>query len=141
MKRRQRRPKAFTLVELMVVIVVIAMVMALVGTNVMKRFGRAKAELAKPKLALVEQALNQLAVDVGRFPDDAEGLDVLLENPGELEDWNGPYLKASQMMDPWGNPFIYIAEGEINPGSFDLMCLGADGQEGGEGDDADVFND
>ncbi len=141
MKRRQRRPKAFTLVELMVVIVVIAMVMALVGTNVMKRFGRAKAELAKPKLALVEQALNQLAVDVGRFPDDAEGLDVLLENPGELEGWNGPYLKASQMTDPWGNPFIYIAEGEINPGSFDLMCLGADGQEGGEGDDADVFND
>lgn len=141
MKRRQRRPKAFTLVELMVVIVVIAMVMALVGTNVMKRFGRAKAELAKPKLALVEQALNQFAVDVGRFPDDTEGLDVLLENPGELEGWNGPYLKASQMTDPWSNPFIYIAEGEINPGSFDLMCLGADGQEGGEGDDADVFND
>lgn len=141
MKRRQRRPKAFTLVELMVVIVVIAMVMALVGTNVMKRFGRAKAELAKPKIALVEQALNQLAVDVGRFPDDTEGLDILLENPGEMEGWNGPYLKVSQMTDPWGNPFIYMAEGEINPGSFDLMCLGADGQEGGEGDDADVFND
>lgn len=141
MKRRQRRPKAFTLVELMVVIVVIAMVMALVGTNVMKRFGRAKAELAKPKIALVEQALNQLAVDVGRFPDDTEGLDILLENPGEMEGWNGPYLKFSQMTDPWGNPFIYMAEGEINPGSFDLMCLGADGQEGGEGDDADVYND
>lgn len=141
MKRRQRRPKAFTLVELMVVIVVIAMVMALVGTNVMKRFGRAKAELAKPKIALVEQALNQLAVDVGRFPDDTEGLDILLENPGEMEGWNGPYLKLSQMTDPWGNPFIYMAEGEINPGSFDLMCLGADGQEGGEGDDADVYND
>jgi len=141
MKRRQRRPKAFTLVELMVVIVVIAMVMALVGTNVMRRFGRAKAELAKPKLALMEQALNQFAVDVGRFPDDTEGLDVLLENLGELEGWNGPYLKASQMMDPWGNPFIYMAEGEINPGSFDLICLGADGEEGGEGDDADVYND
>jgi general secretion pathway protein G len=141
MKRRQRRPKAFTLVELMVVIVVIAMVMALVGTNVMRRFGRAKAELAKPKLALMEQALNQFAVDVGRFPDDTEGLDVLLENTGELEGWNGPYLKASQMTDPWGNPFIYMAEGEINPGSFDLICLGADGQEGGEGDDADVYND
>ena len=141
MKRRQRRRKAFTLVELMVVIVVIAMVMALVGTNVMKRFGRAKAELAKPKLALVEQAINQFAVDVGRFPDDSEGLEVLLEDPGELEGWNGRYLKESQLLDPWGNPFIYIAEGEINPGSFDLVCYGADGEPGGEGDNADVYND
>ena len=141
MKQRNRDRKAFTLVELMVVIVVIAMVMALVGTNVMKRFGRAKAELAKPKIALLEQAINQFAVDVGRFPDDAEGFDVLVENPGELEGWNGRYVKPSQLLDPWGNPFIYVAEGEINPDSFDIICLGADGQQGGEGDNADVYND
>ncbi|MFC1760888.1 type II secretion system major pseudopilin GspG [Planctomycetota bacterium] len=141
MKRRQRRRKGFTLVELMVVIMVIAMVMALVGTNVMKRFGRAKAELAKPKLALVEQAINEFAVDVGRYPGDSEGLDVLLEDLGETEGWNGPYIKASKLLDPWGNPIEYIAEGEINPGSFDLISYGADGAEGGEGDNADVYND
>lgn len=141
MKRRNRKRKAFTLVELMVVIMVIAMVMALVGTNVMKRFGRAKAEMAKPKIALIENAVNQFAVDCGRFPDEAEGLEALIEDPGELEGWNGPYLKASQLLDPWGNPFTYIPEGELNPGSFDLICWGADGQEGGEGDNADVYND
>jgi general secretion pathway protein G len=141
MIRRNQKRRAFTLVELMVVIVVIAMVMALVGTNVMKRFSRAKAELAKPKIALVEQAINQFAVDVGRLPDDSEGLDVLVDNPGELEGWNGRYLKPSQLLDPWGRPLIYVAEGQVNPGSFDLISLGADGQEGGEGDNADVYND
>ena len=55
--------------------------------------------------------------------------------------WNGPYLKRSDLLDLWDNPYIYIAEGEYNPGSFDLVSLGADAMDGGEGDNADIIND
>jgi len=103
--------------------------------------------LARAVSGLAEAGRGQTAVDllrrlVSRLPDEAEGgLDALLVAPAEVEEkWNGPYLKESQLLDPWGNPYIYISEGEYNPGSFDLVSYGADGQEGGEGDDADVFN-
>ncbi|MHC4186544.1 MAG: type II secretion system protein GspG, partial [Planctomycetota bacterium] len=63
------------------------------------------------------------------------------DNIGRGEKWNGPYLKESQLEDPWGNRYIYVAEGEMNPGSFDLVSLGADGEQGGEGDNEDIYND
>jgi general secretion pathway protein G len=66
----------------------------------------------------------------------------LLIAPADMEGkWNGPYLKKSQLLDPWGNEYRYLAEGQANVGSFDLICLGADGQEGGEGENADIVND
>jgi len=142
MKRQKRRRKGFTLVELLVVIVIISMLAALVAPNLFKHLGKAKRDLARPKMALVEDALNRFYIDCGRYPDDTEGLDALLQPPEDLEDkWNGPYLKRSQLLDPWGNPFVYVAEGEHNPGSYDLISLGADGQEGGEGDNEDIYND
>jgi len=67
---------------------------------------------------------------------------VLIVPPADLEEkWNGRYLKPSQLVDPWDNPYIYVAEGEINPGSYDLISLGADGVDGGEGDNTDIYND
>jgi general secretion pathway protein G len=57
------------------------------------------------------------------------------------EKWNGPDLKKSQLLDPLGKEYQYLSEGQVNVGSFDLICLGADGQEGGEGENADIFND
>jgi general secretion pathway protein G len=66
----------------------------------------------------------------------------LMAAPPELQEkWNGPYLKKSQLVDPWGSPYVYIREGQFNVGSFDLMSYGADGQEGGEGENADIVND
>ena len=70
------------------------------------------------------------------------GLEELLTPPADLEEkWNGPYLKQSELYDPWENPYIYVEEGERNMGSFDLISYGADGVDGGEGDDEDVYND
>ena len=133
--------RGFTLVELLVVIVILSMLAAFVVPNVFKHIGRAKKDLVKPRMALVEDALNRFAMDCKRYPDSSEGLDVLADNVGDIEGWNGPYLKKSQLVDPWDHPFIYIAEGQVNPGSFDLMSLGADGEQGGEGENADVVND
>jgi len=142
MERKSRKRKGFTLVELLVVIVIISMLAALVAPNLFKHLGKAKRDLALPKIALVEDALNRFYIDCGRYPDDSEGLGALLESPEDVQEkWNGRYLKPSQLLDPWGNPFIYIAEGVVNPGSYDLISLGADGAEGGEGDNADIANE
>jgi len=143
MKRIRRREKGFTLIELMVVILIIAMLGTFVAPNVMSKLRRAKTDLAKPRMAVIENALKQFELDCGRLPDEAEGgLDALLTAPPELEEkWNGPYLKQSQLLDPWGNPYVYVQEGQVNLGSFDLVSYGADGQEGGEGENADIVND
>jgi general secretion pathway protein G len=104
--------------------------------------GEQKHKVARTKMANIESAILQFQLDCGRFPDDSLGLEELRTLPADLEEkWKGPYLKASQLLDPWDNPYIYIEEGEINPGSFDLISYGADGAEGGEGEDEDIYNE
>ncbi len=142
MERKKQKRKAFTLIELLVVIIIISMLAAFTAPKLFKYVGKSKRDLAKPKLALVEGAIERFALDCGQYPDDSVGLEALLIAPSGLEEkWTGPYLKRSQLDDPWGNPIIYVSEGQINPGSFDLISLGADGVEGGEGDNEDIFND
>jgi general secretion pathway protein G len=142
MERKKQKRKAFTLIELLVVIIIISMLAAFTAPKLFQYVGKSKKDLAKPSLAFVEGAIERYALACGEYPNDSDGLDALLSPPAGLEEkWNGPYLKASQLLDPWGNPIIYVAEGEINPGSFDLISLGADGTEGGEGDAEDIFND
>ncbi|MHC4587048.1 MAG: type II secretion system protein GspG, partial [Planctomycetota bacterium] len=113
-----------------------------VAPKMFKSIVKAKKDLAKPKMTIIESAIERFSLDCGQYPDDSMGLEALLIPPSGLEEkWNGPYLKASQLNDPWDNPYIYVAEGEINPGSYDLVSLGADGTEGGEADAEDIFND
>jgi general secretion pathway protein G len=145
MVRVRRQAKGFTLIELMVVILIIAMLGTFVAPNVMSKFRKAKADLARPRMAVIEDALKHFELDCGRLPEESEGgLDALTlpEAPPGLEGkYQGPYLKKSQLLDPWGNPYQYIREGQANPGSFDLVSFGADGQQGGEGENADIVND
>jgi general secretion pathway protein G len=104
---------------------------------------KAKVDSARTKMAGIENALERFQLDCGRLPDESEGgLDALLVAPADIEGkWNGPYLKASQLLDPWGSPYVYVSQGQVNPGGFDLISYGADGQEGGKGDNADIVND
>ena len=142
MERKKQKRKAFTLIELLVVIIIISLLAGFVAPRLLQRVGKAKKDLARPKMAIIESALERFGLDCGQYPDDSMGLEALLIAPAGLEErWTGPYLKPSQLLDPWENPYIYVAEGEINPGSYDLISLGADGSEGGEGDYEDIFND
>ncbi len=139
---RCRRQKAFTLVELLVVIAIIVVAGSFLVPNLVKELGRAKKDLAKPRMSTIENAVARYYMHCKVYPEGEgpEALMALVDDPG-VEGWDGPYIKASQLTDPWGNRYIYIPEGQVNPGSFDLVTYGADGQPGGEGDNADIYND
>ncbi len=137
----RRKKNGFTIVELLVVILIISMLAVFVAPRMFKELGKAKSDIARAKMANIESAIGRFFIDCGQYPID---LQDLLEAPGELEDeekWRGPYLKKSVLLDPWDNPYIYEEEGEVNPGSFDLISYGADGQQGGEGDNEDIYNE
>jgi len=142
MKRMKRKEKAFTLVELLVVILIISLIATVISQRVFTGLGKAKRDIAKAKMTNIERAIGIFYLDCGRYPDESQGLSELIEMPAELEEkWRGPYLKQSELFDPWDEPYIYVEQGVVNPGSFDLISYGADRMEGGEGDNKDIYND
>ena len=134
--------KGFTIIELIVVISIISLLVVFVAPKMFRQLGQARKDLVIPRMKLVEDALERFAINCGRYPDDSEGLGVLLNAPEELgEKWRGPYLKRKQLLDPWDNPFVYEAPGEISSDIYILISYGADGEPGGDGDNADITNE
>jgi general secretion pathway protein G len=142
MERTRQKRKAFTLVELLVVILIISMLAAFVAPRMFSGLGKAKRDIARAKMAIIEDAVARFYIHCGRYPAESEGLEALLVSPADVEGkWDGPYLKRSELLDPWDNPYVYIEQGTVNTSSYDLISFGADGIEGGEGDNADIVND
>ncbi|AQT68174.1 PilD-dependent protein PddA [Anaerohalosphaera lusitana] len=134
-----RRRKGFTLIEVLTVVLIIGLLAGFVVPKVINNLGDTKRSIAKSKMAQVEQAVTTFYVNCGRMPRD---LDELLEAPSDVEEkWAGPYAKRSQLMDPWDNPYVYVEEGTVNQGSFDIISYGADGEPGGEDENEDIVND
>ena len=139
MKNRERiRERGITLIELLVVMVIIALFATLVGGKLLKSVDKARQVQAREQIAQFESVLDAFRLDVGRYPTTEEGLQALQVKPSNAENWDGPYLKKEVPPDPWGHPYVYHCPGQH--GDLDLVSLGADGQEGGEGIAADLVN-
>jgi general secretion pathway protein G len=133
----KRKQTGFTLLELLVVLGIIAMLAGLVGPAVMKHMGESKVKAAKVQIEDLAQTLDMYKLDVGSYPTSEQGLNALIESPDGAQRWNGPYLRKSKVpLDPWNNEYKYNSPGEH--GKFDIVSLGADGKEGGEGEDKDL---
>lgn len=137
-KRLPTNQRGITLIELLVVMVIIAMFATLVGSRLFRNVEKGRQTVAKDQIVQFESTLDLFKLDVGRYPTTDEGLQALLVKPANVENWDGPYLKKEVPPDPWGHAYVYRCPGQH--GDFDLLSYGADGQEGGEGDGADVKN-
>jgi general secretion pathway protein G len=128
----RRTKRAFTLVELMIVIVIISLLAGMITINVRSYMMRARASTAKAEIATIVQALNTFYTTYGRYPTNEEGLNVLLRPTEKLPE---PLLEGKPT-DPWGNTYQYNSPGTSGP--FEVVSWGADGREGGDGGDADI---
>ncbi len=136
--RVQHKDRGITLIELLVVMVIIALFATLVGGRVFRNVEKARQTQARQQIAEFETMLDLYRLDVGRYPTTEEGLQALQARPAGVENWDGPYIKKDVPMDPWGKPYVYRQPGQR--GDFDLMSLGLDGREGGEGENSDIVN-
>lgn len=129
--------RGFTLIEILVVMVMIALLASLVAPRLFPKLGKGKQSAAKAQIELLEQALDQYRLDTGRYPTTQEGLNALITNPN-VESWNGPYLKKGLPNDPWSKSYNYQCPG--THGEYDLLSYGRDGAPGGEGEDKDIVS-
>jgi len=135
-KATTHKEAGFTLLEMLIVIGIIALLAALATPQLLKYFGRAKADTAQTQLTYIANALDFYFLDVGTFPSNGEGLGSLISRPTSATTWDGPYLKnETGLIDPWGNAYIYEHD---STGLPVIKSMGSDGVPGGEGDNSDL---
>jgi general secretion pathway protein G len=134
--------RAFTLIEILVVVTILAILASAVVLTFSGKTDQARVARAKSDIATFETAIETFKLEMRRYPTEDEGLRALVEKP-DSEDanrWTHPYVKRLEK-DPWGNPYVYVCPGNHNADSFDIISYGADGREGGQGEfDKDIGN-
>ncbi|MDR3354650.1 MAG: type II secretion system major pseudopilin GspG [Synergistaceae bacterium] len=138
-----KRRSGFTLVEIMVVVVIIGMLAAIIGPRLSDNTDQARITSTKTQITQIENVLQMFHINNGFFPTTEQGLRALIEKPTippEPKNFpRGGYMNSKSLpKDAWGNEFIYKCPGEN--GDYDIISLGADGKEGGEGKNADITN-
>jgi len=132
---RDRRQRGFSLVELIVVMVIIGMLAGLVAMRTRSYLIASKQNAVKAEIANITKALESFYADQGRYPTSEEGIEVLVEGTSSFPDG---FLNKIPT-DPWKNPYEYISPGRDSP--YEVLCLGEDGEEGGEGADRDISSE
>jgi general secretion pathway protein G len=132
-----RHARGMTLIEILVVLVLIGIVMGILGGNFIGKGEKAKADAAKIEISQISQTLDLFKLEIGRYPTTQEGLQALITAPTGAANWNGPYWKKQTVpKDPWGNEYKYVSPAPSAP--YEVVSLGADGKEGGEGVNKDI---
>ncbi len=141
--KRKRNEDGFTLTELMVVLVILGLLTTVVVINVLPAADQANATKVQADISTLESALEQYRLDNMAYPRSEQGLQALLTPPSDLAQpqryRSGGYIRRLPN-DPWGNPYQYTMPGTQSGGSFDIYTFGADGQLGGEAENADIGN-
>jgi general secretion pathway protein G len=134
----QAAARGFTLIEILIVATIIALIVGFAADRLFFSGGQAQARLAKARLAELSGYLDLYKLDVGKYPTSQDGLNALLTAPSGVANWNGPYAKGpATIKDPWNNDIIYRSPGEQGR-PYELVSLGEDGREGGEGPKKDI---
>lgn len=136
--RKRHGLRGFTLLELLVVVVIIGLLASFVAPRYFSQVGKSEIQVARAQIDALEKALDQYRLDTRRYPTTDDGLKTLLQRPAAEPFWNGPYLRKTVPLDPWGRPYMYRMPG--TNGDFDLVSYGKDGRPGGSGEDADLGN-
>ncbi|MEK8031546.1 type II secretion system major pseudopilin GspG [Ideonella sp. DXS29W] len=131
-----RLQAGFTLLELLVVVAIIGLLAAYVGPRYFSQISKSERGVAKAQVEALVKALDAYRLDVGRYPSPEEGLNALVNRPGTLANWNGPYLQKAVPADPWGHAYEYRSPG--SRAEVEVISYGKDGKAGGDGDAADI---
>lgn len=124
--------RAMTLIEVLAVVVILGLLAATLTVGISGRMGKARHEIARTQIAQITAAIEGFRLDRRRLPTSGEGLTILSSEPQSAF-----FLEAAKLIDPWGNPYLYLVPGpEGHP--FEVVTYGSDGQPGGEGDRADI---
>lgn len=138
--RRKHVRAGYSLMEVLIAVTIIAILAALIAPRLFGQLDASQVTAARTQIRMIETALDSFRLDIGRYPTQEEGLEVLHIPPPELVDrWNGPYLDGGLPLDPWGNPFRYQVRDSLARRGV-VYSYGADGQPGGEGNDADIYS-
>jgi general secretion pathway protein G len=135
---RSSHRAGFTLLEMLVVLVIIGLLAGLVGPQLLGRVDISKVTAADTQIRMLKASIETMRLDIGRFPTQEEGLNLLVNVPGDekiARKWRGPYLAEDVPLDPWSNPYIYLP---LTGTKMALYSYGADGEMGGEGINAEV---
>ena len=130
----RHRRRGFTLIEIMLVVVIIGILAAVIGPKLTGRTQGARISATRTSIKNLQTVLGMFEINAGRFPTTEEGINALLEKPGDLtdEEWDGPYIQEWPK-DSWSEDFVYRSPGDTNA-DYDLISKGPDKREGTDDD-------